>query len=174
MFARKMLWALVAGTALCFSTGCGGTELPEEVLNADVSQAQPDIQRIGPDALAGASAEKPLLVDLTDTGKAYVIEYTDVSELAHVTVKQEAGSYNLREKLLADSASSSPGLKRVILSGDRGVANAAAKKLAEDPKAGQRAGSVSQSSTAEESLIIVCDECHSHGDIIHCTGCVAY
>jgi hypothetical protein len=165
-----MLWALVAGTALSVSVGCGGTELPEEVLNTDVSQAQPDIVRIGPDMLAGTSAEQPLLVDLTDTSKAYVIEYNDVDQLGHVTVKQEAGSYNLREKMLSDTASSSPGLKRVILSGDRATASAAAQKLATDPRAGQ----VSQSSSDENLIIIVCNECHTHGDIIHCTGCVIY
>lgn len=171
MFARKMLWALVTSAALSFSVGCGGTQLPEEVLNTDVSQAKPDIVRIGPDALAQATAEKPLLVDLTDASKAYVIEYTDVSELGHVTVKQGSGSYNLREKLLSDTASSSAGLKRVILSGDREVAKAATKTLAENPKAGQREGTVSQTMA---DIIIICDECHSHGDIIHCTGCVIY
>ncbi|WP_156338210.1 hypothetical protein [Chondromyces crocatus] len=113
--------------------------------------------------LAALPEGERLLVDITRPDTGFIIEYLDASLLDRVLVRSHRGEYVLSVYMASMGIEPNGTAIRIVLASD--------PELQADIAQG-RVLPGTEPSADGKVIVIICGECHSHGEIIHCTGCI--
>jgi hypothetical protein len=119
--------------------------------------------------VAALGAREMLRVDLSARNTVYALQFEDKASLERVEVVDASGTHSLASQVDQGAFQSGAG-NQFVLSADPALAQRYAGMLqGAEPLESTQPGDVGKT---QQPLIFICDECHVHGNIIHCTGCV--